>query len=268
MKLVSNTEELDALIQKYFVKGTITNNYILTEDYLNYIHAGELFVISTASNLGFFLRKNGFYRLYYFINDPEEIMHIAAEWPVTMEILYRGEENRPVEVMNFWRKCGFTDHLSRDCMAAAPQQVDLPAANNPAIKLKYADSEAEIIFTKELLENTLDEFTGDILSYEEVKAFADKKNIICAYLEDKPCAALQFEIKNNVVWLGHIAVASGFRGKGIARELVRAYISDNAHQPKTRFQLWVIQNNSAARTLYEKFGFIYANKSTVSMIKY
>lgn len=268
MRLVNNIEELDALIQRYFVRGTLTNNYILTADYLHYVESGQLSVIATGSNLALLLRKNGFYRLYYFINDTGEVMPVQSEWPVTMEILYRGPANRPAEALNYWRNCGFSDHLSRDCMGAAYQQVSIPAEGVSGVQLKYADSDGEINFTQQLLEKSLDKFTGDILSLEEVTSFADRKNIICAYLEGQLCGALQFEIKNNVVWLGHIAVATGFRGKGIAGELVKAYITDNANEPDTRYQLWVIQDNVAAKALYENFGFKYANKSTASMLKY
>ncbi len=88
-----------------------------------------------------------------------------------------------------------------------------------------------------------------------------------AYDEERLCGALQFEIKNNVVWIGHIAVSAGFRGKGIANELVKSYITINANQPNTRYQLWVMQDNPGAIGLYKKFGFIFANKTAASMLK-
>jgi ribosomal protein S18 acetylase RimI-like enzyme len=268
MNLINNLEILNNLIQKYFIKGTVTNNYVLSGDYLHYIAARELFYISSSSNLCLLVKKNDFYKLYYYINDHDEGMYINAGLPVTMEILYRGLEEKPVEIMKYWEKYGFKEHLSRDCMVVTYKQTALLLPNFSGAELKYAESEAEIIFTKDLIENSLDKFTGDILSYDEVKSFVKKKNVICAYLEGKFCGILQFEIKNNVVWLGHIAIANEFRGKGIANELVKAYIVDNAVQPNTRYQLWVIQDNLAAKTLYLKFGFFYGNKSTVSMLKH
>ena len=126
----------------------------------------------------------------------------------------------------------------------------------------------KLFYSKELIENTFDKYTGDILTFQEVNSFAENKNIICAYLEGKLCGVLQFEIKNNVVWLGHIAVAPEFRGNGIANALVKAYISiNNESQPDTRYQLWVIQDNTKATTLYNKFGFVYGNKTSASMLK-
>jgi GNAT superfamily N-acetyltransferase len=118
-----------------------------------------------------------------------------------------------------------------------------------------------------MIETTFDKYTGDVLTSQEVYSFAENKNIICAYLEEKLCGILQFEIKKNVVWLGHIAVAPQLRGFGIANALVKSYISMNMKQPDTRYQLWVIQDNTKATTLYNKFGFVYGNKTSASMLK-
>ena len=152
-------------------------------------------------------------------------------------------------------------------MQASYKQLILHSGNISDIEIKYVETDKEITFSKELIENTFDKYTGDILTLDEVKSFVNNRNIICAYFEGNLCGILQFEIKNNVVWLGHIAVSSEFRGHGIANALVNAYIVNNAKNPNTRYQLWVIQDNTKAKTLYNKFGFIYGNKSSASMLK-
>jgi len=152
-------------------------------------------------------------------------------------------------------------------MVSTLQQIVIHTENSSKIEIKYAGTESDIIFTKELIECTLDKYTGDILNFNEVKTFVENKNILCAWLEGKLCGFLQFEIKNNVIWLGHIAVAPEFRGKKVANELVKAFIINNAVQPSTRYQLWVRQDNFGAMALYQKFGFIYGNKSSASMLK-
>jgi GNAT superfamily N-acetyltransferase len=267
MNLIKDIESLNKLIQTYFVKNTITNNYVLSGSYSQYIADKRLFAISTESNACILVKKPDFYQMYYYINNQNELMSFDFDMPITMEILYRGEANRPVDILAYLEKCGFKQHLTRDNMVASYQQIVIPVGNDSEIEIKYAESEAEIFFTKELIESTLDKYTGDILTYQEVKSFVENKNVICAMLEGKLCGMLQFEIKNNVVWLGHIAVAPGFRGKGVANELVKSYIINNATQPNTRYQLWVINDNIGAMNLYHKFGFIYGNKSSVSMLK-
>ena len=195
------------------------------------------------------------------------MISLDTEKPITMEILYRGEAQKPNEIIAYWEGNGFKQHLIRDNMMASYEQLLLSTENTSNVEIRFAETEDELNFTKDLIEKTLDKYTGDILSYEEVRTFVENKNIICAYLKGKLSGILQFEIKNNVVWLGHITVASDFRGKGIAGELVKAYIIKNAKQPNTRYQLWVIQDNVSAKSLYHKFGFIYGSKSTISMLK-
>ena len=267
MNLIEDIESLNEIIDNYFVKNTITNNYMLSSAYSQYIADKNLFCVTTVSNVCILIKKADFYQLYYYINNQNELLAFDIDQPITMEILYRGETQRPDEILSYWEKCGFKQHLTRDNMMASYKQITFSSKDASDIEIKYAETEAEVIFTKELIENTLDKYTGDILTYDEVHDFVANKNVICAYWKGKLCGILQFEIKNKVVWLGHVAVASGYRGKGIAKELVKAYIVNNAMQSNTRYQLWVIQDNIGATTLYHKFGFIYGNKSSVSMLK-
>ena len=187
--------------------------------------------------------------------------------PVVMEIIYRGVLQRPLETITYWEKCGFKQHLTRDLLTTTYKQLIPIEKKSMDIQIKYADTEEEILYSKELIENTFDKYTGDILTYREVKYFADNKSIICAYFRGNLSGVLQSEKKHNIVWLGHIAVAPEYRGNGIADALVDAYIENNKLQSDTRYHLWVIQDNSKATTLYNKFGFVYGNKTSASMLK-
>lgn len=267
MNQIKNIKVLDEIIKKYFVKNTITNNYILPNVYLNYINSSKLFFAENGTNASIIVEKENFYQLYYYINNRDELIKLNLNKPMVMEILYRGDTQKPIEIFNYWEKCGFKQHLVRDNLMAGFNQIKFPSKCNSDLVIKYIDSEKELIFTKTLIENTLDKYTGNILSYDEILDYMKKKNIICAYYEGIMCGILQFEIKNNVVWLGHIAVSPEFRGKGIAKELIREYILANSTLTNCRYQLWVIKDNANAMILYQKFGFVYANKSSGSMLK-
>ena len=267
MEPITDNELLNEIIRDYFLKKTITNNYLLPEAYANYIAEEKLYFTASGSNVCLFLEKQGFYQLYYYVNNQNEYLSVDAGKPVVMEILYRGEAQKPQGIITYWEKCGFRQHLIRDNMTATFSQLMLPTESVHNVELKYAESSEETMFVKQLLENSLDKYTGDILSYNEIHEYVQKKNVICALWNGRLGGALQFEIKNNVAWLGHVAVSDEFRGKGIANELVKFYIVENAKGQDTKYQLWVIQNNIGATNLYRKFGFIYGNKSTASMLK-
>lgn len=268
MQLIRNLEQLNDIIQNYLRKDTFTNNYLLSNSYSEYIAHNKLYYLKKAHNAVILAEKHDFLQLYYYISNLDELMDVSKiDIPITMEILYRGELQRPCEIISYWEKCGFRQHLTRDMMTASFKQLTLPPENEPNIQTKYAETNEEITFSKELMDATFDKYTGDILTYNEIILLAKKKNIICAYLEKNLCGILQFEIRNNVFWLGHIAVDTKFRGFGVANSLVKTFITINMKLPETRYHLWVIKNNTKATTLYKKFGFIYGNKTSASMLK-
>ena len=267
MRKVENLKELSSILATFSKRGTISNNFLLLDSYQDYIFKEQLFFLITQSNLYFLVENNGFFRLYYHINNIDEPFEFDCGKPVAIEIIYRGEKNKPLNVIEYWKRSGFKNHIVRENMAASYNQITLPAKTNPSVLTKLAEKENEIIFSKELFEKTFDPYTGDILSLEETAGFAINKNLLVAYYQDSLCGALQFEIKNQVVWIGHIAISPDFRGKGIANELVSAYITINADQANTRYQLWVMQENKGAIGLYKKFGFNFANKTSASMLK-
>jgi ribosomal protein S18 acetylase RimI-like enzyme len=267
MYLVQDIETLNNIIKEYFLRNTITNNYVLINSYSEHIAERNLYTITKGENVCVLVKKANYYQMYYYINNLQNSAIFDCDGPVVMEILYRGEAQRPAEIFSYWVQCGFRQHLTRDLMTASYSQIKLEMRVETNIRIKYAEKEDEVTFTKMIMDSTFDKYTGDILTLEEVKSFAENHNILCAYFKDKLSGILQFEIKNNIVWLGHIAVAPEFRGMGIANSLVNAYIKYNALQPDKRYHLWVIRNNNAAVNMYRKFGFIYGNKSSASMLK-
>lgn len=264
---INSLGDLDLFFQKYFLKHTLTNNYVLAETYRQAINEEKLYYYETISNIFLLVEKESFYQLYFFINSLNEAVHLVTKKPITMEIVYRGALNKPLDLIGFWERNGFKEHLTRDNLSLTYGKINHIELNNPSFQLKYAETEKEAHLIRKLFEDSLDKYTGDLMSINEIKSFIEGKNIICAYINDQFCGALQFEVKINIIWLGHIATDLNYRGNGIANHLVRKYIEDNSRGDNSRYQLWVINDNIAAKSLYTKFGFIYTNKSTTSLLK-
>ena len=115
MQLISNLNSLDFLLEKYFTKGTLTNNYILSEAYKRYIDKEDLFQYINEKNAYLLVKKNGFHRLYYFINDTKAPFLMPSDGALVLEIIYRGQRRFPDQEVSFWEKSGFRRHLTRDC---------------------------------------------------------------------------------------------------------------------------------------------------------
>jgi ribosomal protein S18 acetylase RimI-like enzyme len=268
MKSIISNEELNNVITSFFRKGCLTNNFILLDHYQHYLNNRKLWLLSSKNNSLFLLDKQHFYQLYFYLNDlAESFEHLPNDKPIVMEILYRGHQSKPNHLIKYWTSHGFQEHLSRDNMILNLNNITLPSYEHKRIQIKYATSPYELAFSKELFDNTLDKYTGDRLSEDELRFFMENNNLLSAYYDNHLAGILQFEVKNHVIWLGHLAVHPDYRGLGIANALVESYILLNRNEQNNRYSLWVIQDNLPAIRLYRKFGFVYNHKSTVSMLK-
>jgi ribosomal protein S18 acetylase RimI-like enzyme len=264
---ISHFATLQDLFDKYLKNTTQTNNYLLTSHYEELIASSKLFAARGNENLVLLAERNSSFQVYYFLNNFDEEIKIKTIKPLMMEIVYRGELKRPNEILQYWEVNGFKTHLTRDNLSLTfKNKVDIGLIN-PDVQVKLASSDNEAKYAHDLFEKDLDIYTGDLKNQAEIEVYVANKNMLCAYYDGNLCGALQFEIKNKIVWLGHIVVDSEYRGKGIANVLVEKYLTMNETGLDTRYQLWVINNNAAAVNLYKRFGFVYAGKSTVSAIK-
>ena len=220
-----------------------------------------------AQNLFFFVEQLNANQIYYHLTDLEEHVKLPNHLSFMMEIVYRGQFKRPLEVLDFWNKNNFQTHLTRDNYSFVYKSKTEGVKTNSQIDLSLAQTEEECGYIHQLFSKDLDTYTSDQKSFEEIKKYVSSGLILVARVENQLCGALQFEWKSNNCWLEHIVVDGQFRGKGIANALVDYYIEINKKTDQTRYQLWVIDDNLAAVNLYKRFGFIYAGKSTVSMLK-
>lgn len=266
LTLVIDPHSLEEIIEAHSFKDTLTNNYLLSKQYSNYIEEKKLWYSIKDANLYLFVGKEGFYRLYYHVNN-SEVEHDFTNIEIVLEIIYRGESKKPIDHVNYWKKNGFKTHLTRDCYFLKKSEVTSKFENKEEFKIESVSSEEDIIFAKKLIDENLDIYTGDRLALHEIEHYSELGHLYCVYNKGIRCGILQAEFKNNIFWLGHIVVDENFRGLGLANELVNHYINEGIDLQAMQFQLWVINDNIPAVNLYQKKGFKYLNKSTLSMLK-
>lgn len=267
IEIIFDIHVYNKLLEKYTLKDTLTNNYLMAEQVSLLIENKNLTFLEGTKNLFFFAEQLNAIQIYYLLNDLEEQIELPIHLTFMMEIVYRGQSKRPLEVLDFWNKNNFKTHLTRDNYSLVYKSKPESVKTNPQIDLSLAQAEEESGYIHQLFSKALDTYTGDQKSFDEIKKYVRSGLILVARVENQLCGALQFEWKSNNCWLRHIVVDGQFRGQGIANTLVDYYIKSNKKTDQTRYQLWVIDDNLAAVSLYKRFGFIYAGKSTVSMLK-
>jgi GNAT superfamily N-acetyltransferase len=269
MRQVISLEEVDGLLQKYARAGTVSNDYMLSDELAGHISKENLFVDHDENNLFLFLKKEGFLRLYYHLNNFESIPRFH-EKPVVQEILYRGEKRYPEEEIAFWAKAGFRIHIGRDCYFAKSgeiQQISSSLITRQGAAVRAIKEDNYVREAQSLIQEYLDPFTGDILSLTELMSFSQNNELFGVFINSELAGVLQAELKNNIYWLGHMVVKSDYRGQKLSTLLLHYYFQKGLELNCRQFQLWVINDNKPALSLYQKYGFNYMNKSTISLLK-
>lgn len=90
MKLLTNISEYNEIVERYRVKGCLSNDYI-QQAAANLIVRDALFADCKEKNVFLFVKKDVGMRMYYYINDVTEGADFNHYQDVVVEILFRGE---------------------------------------------------------------------------------------------------------------------------------------------------------------------------------
>lgn len=262
---IDNFEQYKQLVERYNRKGRLTNDYLQNEAADLIIH-DRLFAISGQDNAMLLVQRDGFSRIHYYINNPEEVLALPEGEFVT-EILFRGEYAPEVEVQ-WLEKLDFRKNLVRDQYFAKYASLTPPVLIS-GLKIETATNIEDALWAINLFNSSFDKWSGDYIPGSMAELLIQEQAVLMAKdFEGNRLGALQLETLKGVTWLNHVAVVEAARGKGCGLGLVEAYIERGYVDENSRYMLWVQRQNKPAVGLYQKKGFTYINKSTLSMIKF
>ena len=261
---IDNYEQYVQLVERYNRKGRLTNDYLQNEAADLIIH-DRLSAISGQENAMLLVQKDGFFRIYYYINNPEEILALPEGEFVT-EILFRGE-NAPEAEVKWLADMGFKKNLVRDQYFAKYASLTSPV-HIRGLNIEIATNIEDVLWAINLFNASFDKWSGDYIPETMAGLLIQEQAVLMAKDIDGNClGSLQLETIKGVTWLNHVAVVEAARGRGVGIGLVEAYIERGHVDANSRYMLWVQRQNKPAVALYQKKGFCYMNKSTLSMIK-
>ena len=257
-------DQYSQLVERYNRKGRITNDYLQNEAADLIIH-DSLFAVFGEDNVALLVQKDGFQRLYYYINNPDETIELPQGEYVT-EILFRGE-NAPEAEVQWLERMGFRKNLVRDQYFAKYTSLTPPVLIS-GLKIETAATEEDALWAIKLFNASFDNWSGDYIPEAMAQLLIQENAVLMAKdFDGNRLGALQLEIIKGVTWLNHVAVVEEARGRGAGLGLVEAYIERGHVDDNSRYMLWVQRQNKPAVNMYQKKGFAPMNKSTLSMIK-
>lgn len=262
---IDTIESYNGITEKYG-DGCKHSNVYLQSRAKSLISVGKLYVVGTESNAFLYAKEPVCYRMYYYLNDFEEPISLP-DVDTVVEVLFRGNLGIPREEVDFLKGNGFKENLVRDQYTAVYKNINKKPSPE-GITVRYADNIEEVERACELFNESFDKFSGDMIPSEDYRRLYEERDILIANSDkDEFLGAGHFSIKGKISELRHLAVNEEARGKGVGSAILNAYISQSHNMGIGRFSLWVQQQNTIAVSMYEKAGFRYCNKSTLSMIK-
>ena len=265
MKEINNFAEYQQIVDRYGQRGCASNDYIQNEAADLIIH-NLLFAACSEKNAFLFVKKGGFYRVYYYINDFDDVMDFGSEEVVT-EILFRGSIGEPAHQVAYLEKCGFKRNLVRDQYIAKYSSFTAPVLIG-GIKIGFAETIEQVEWAIKLFNASFDKWSGDYIPLEKSGLLLQEQDILLATdVNGSPLGALEIEKRQGCTWLNHVVVVPEARGQKVGRGLVEAYIEQGHVDDNSRYAVWVQRQNTPAVKMYQNKGFTYSNKSTLSMIK-
>ena len=261
---IDTFEQYCQLVECYNRKGRFTNDYLQNEA-ADLIINNQLYSICGQDNALLLVQKDGFSRVYYYINNIEELLELPESELVT-EILFRGE-NAPEAEVKWLESMGFKKNLVRDQYFAKYSSLTQPILNE-GVKIENATVIDDALWAIRLFNNSFDKWSGDYIPEAQAQLLIQEKAILIAKdMDGNRLGALQFELRQGACWLNHVAVVPEARGKKVGRGLTEAYIEQGHVDGNSRYMLWVQRQNVSAVAMSRNKGFAPMNKSTLSMIK-
>lgn len=268
MKLnkVNEVSRYFEIANQYRQKGCLTNDY-LRQEVDNLVASGLLYESCGVNNAYLFVKKDECLRLYYYINDLQEKADFSIDDNLVVELVFRGNLGEPEPEIEYLLKCGFRYNLRRDQYCACYKDLEPPMLIS-GVNVRKARSIEEVSLACDLFNQVFDHYSGDYISKEMEQSLFDGGCMwIATDMNGKFAGGLHQTIDNNVAWLSHVAVLEEFRGHGVGQALLDAFVYQNQENDRSRYMLWVQSKNEPAVKLYQKKGFKYTNKSTISMVK-
>ena len=246
MKKITEFSEISPLVLKYYKRGVITNNYLTPDDYKAEIKEGRLYFEECDQNLWIYVKRDGFYHLYFYILNSE------AELPKSEDKLIA---ELPEKLMEFGEELGFVKLLDRISLKREAQESEFEEIQ------KASEDDAKRVM--EILKSSFDEKCGDLPNLSKISDECRDGLIMVTKTDGKISGVLRFETGKTSAKIKHLAVDAKFRGMGLSKTLVGGFL---ASQNGKNISVWTGKDNIPAINLYKSFGFSEdKNKSAVYM---
>ena len=273
MNLVNDLAHFNSLVKdvKQQNQRVETNCYLLPDVIQRYTQQKRLYwQVFQPAGLIFFSDERDFFRMYYFIGEPDERQPVEP-FPRQARIIMLDLVYRVIDATSrsqaYWVKQGFSLHQIHRRMELT-QPFNLPQQIFP-----FADEYSLVQLTNRYLDqiqllwkDNLGVLSAALPDRTEILEMVENKQLFGMFhKEDNRLAgALRCRPAGKVYTLEHIAVDALHRKRGLARALIQYCLGQDVDDT-SRFRLWVAEDNSAAVKLYQSLGFQFDGRVSLQL---
>jgi len=245
MRKIENFAQISDLLNAQLKKGVITNNFLRGDDYTREIANG--LYIHEADGALLLFRERGDHLVMTFYLHPNAVLSLPeTDWPVVTELSCRAKDaDAMANAAAQFCALGFHEVLRRTRRTRKPEVFSEKTTAFPAKPEDFAD-----VFR--FLSEQFSALTGCLPTADDLRENLANGHTVITRDEQGVSGVLHFAISRASTEIRHLAVRADCRGKGLAGELLTAYlnVTDGA-----KSQVWARTGNAPAEHFYEKHGY-------------
>lgn len=253
-KRITTLKELNACVLSQMKRGVRTNFFLPPDALRAEIDEGRMSCAETDGFLALFLRRDGFSQLYYYDNGGEPSFSDLTDGDENVELICETVDPPP-----FLDACSFRPLLARVSLTRKSEEqwekserADMPFGGGNALSIRRL-TEDDFFAARTLLAESFSSRTAALPTDIELLSDCKNERIAGAFVDRTLCGLLRFSSAAKKTEIRHLCVGKAYRGKGAAKALCADFVEKNA--AKT-LSVWTGEENFAARSLYESFGFL------------
>lgn len=263
MEVVKDYQTLSKLLSAQLRSGVLTNAFFSKECCQRNINAGRLSVECMENSLLLFQQREKYRLMHFYLHSLEDDAVFSAlkmDEPIVMEIAYRPKNVRYLEVIEYWKRGGFSVQFERGRLQRKSVDcVEEKVFNDVRMATRI---DLDDIFS--ILEAAYDPIVGCLPLRDELLDDIESGHILCVGEVGAIKGVLQIGV-DRAVEIKHITVLERYRHQGIATRLIQ---SIDKYVPGRRSLVWSQKDNLPAWMVYEKNGYVADGWSSAVLCKF
>ena len=232
MRKIENFAQISDLLNAQLKKGVITNNFLRGDDYTREIANG--LYIHEADGALLLFRERGDHLVMTFYLHPNAVLSCRAKDAEAMA-------NAAAQFCAL----GFREVLRRTRRTRKPEAFPVETTAVPAKPEDFED-------ISRFLSEHFSALTGCLPTADDLHENLANGHTVITRDEKGVSGVLHFAVSRASTEIRHLAVRADCRGKGLAGELLTAYL---AATDGAKSQVWARTGNAPAEHFYEQHGY-------------